>query len=78
MSLCRSCGQQVEWVTTTKGKKMPVDPEVVEYEDAEKGTVLVTEGGNVITVNEFQRMPNVRGRISHFATCPQADQWRRG
>ena len=77
MSVCRSCGQQIEWIKTTKGKNMPVDSEYVDYEEADNGTILVTDGGNVITVNEHQNMPNVKGRISHFATCPQANEWRK-
>jgi hypothetical protein len=41
---CRSCGADVVWITTDRGRKMPVDPGTGE---------------------------------SHFATCPQADQWRK-
>ena len=40
---CRSCGAEVLWCFTPKGKKAPID----------------------------------RDGRSHFATCPQADQWRR-
>lgn len=42
-SSCRSCGADIEWWTTPRGKKMPFDD----------GTA-----------------------ISHFSTCPNADQHR--
>lgn len=46
---CRSCGAQVLWCVTRKGKKMPVDIPA----SPEEATT------------------------SHFATCPEADQWRK-
>jgi hypothetical protein len=42
-ALCKSCRARVFWIITTKGKKMPCNPD---------GT-------------------------SHFATCPDAAQFRR-
>ena len=29
MSLCRGCGASIEWIRTTAGRSMPVDPEPV-------------------------------------------------
>jgi hypothetical protein len=50
MATCRSCGHDIEWVTTeATGRPMPLDPG-----------------------------PDRERRVSHFATCPQADQHRRG
>ena len=58
---------------------MPVDPEYIKYDDAEHGDILVTDGGNIYTVNKQNAphsLPNVKGRISHFATCSDANKWR--
>lgn len=77
MSICRSCGQTIEWIETRQGKKMPLDPEYIEYDEADPGTVLITDGGNTYVVEDEQSYPNVRGRISHFASCPQAKVWRK-
>lgn len=77
MSVCRSCNQPIDWVRTEKGKNMPVDPDYVEWNEAKEGDILVTESGKVLTVRKAQNFPNLKGRISHFATCPEAKEWRK-
>lgn len=78
MSLpCRSCGKPIRFIEMRSGKKMPVDPDLIAYADAKDGDVLVTEQGNTYKVNLANRLPNVKGYVSHFATCPQADDWRK-
>lgn len=58
------------WKTTNTGKSIPVDAEPV------RDGNLVFEGKLAVT---FQ--PLIHGEqdryVSHFATCPQADWWRR-
>lgn len=77
MSQCRSCGAKIDWITTFSGKKMPVDPEYIEYEEAEQGDVLVTDQGVTHKVDhEKHQYSSIRGRISHFATCKDANNWR--
>ncbi len=77
MSLCRSCGQKIDWIKTERGKNMPVDPDYLHWNDAEDGDVIIDASGHVLTVNSKLSRPNVKGRMSHFATCPQADRWRK-
>lgn len=77
MSTCRSCGQQIDWVKTVHGKNMPVDGDYIPYDDADIGTVIITDGGNVYKVAEGRSYPTVEGRVSHFSTCPQAEEWRK-
>lgn len=74
---CRSCGKFIEWVKTTKGKNMPCDPEVLSHDEMNNGDVLVTLGGHVQRVDRSKSFPSLRGRVSHFATCPNANEWRR-
>ena len=57
MSKCRSCGEEIVWLDTDSGKKIPVDADTVFDKEA--------------TVFDPEQM------ISHFATCPDADKWRK-
>lgn len=77
MSNCRSCDAKIEWIKTKEGKNMPVDPEELNYDECKEGDKLVTFDGGVITVSKSQNLPNVKGRIAHFSTCPDANQWRK-
>lgn len=49
------------FVMTTKGREMPVNTETEQ--------VMVPQPNGVYHV--------VRGHVSHFATCPDADGWRK-
>lgn len=77
MSICRSCCSPIKWIKTRDGKNMPVDPELIAYKDAKLGDKLVTETGATYNVDPILDYPNVKGYISHFATCPEADRWRK-
>lgn len=81
---CSSCGAPVLWLTTTKGKPMPVDPAlllVVPGDASPPRATVVTPGGEVVTGRLVEREPAgavaVAGRPSHFATCPDAAAHRR-
>lgn len=71
---CRSCGAWILWARTFAGKsKIPLDAEPA----AEKGNVVLTNrhlaDGTVIV----EMVPPGQGtHVSHYATCPQADEWR--
>jgi hypothetical protein len=60
---CRSCGAKVDWYETTGGRKVPINANEVPVrsQTMEDGRVSIT----------------FLGEQSHFATCPQANQWRR-
>ena len=76
MSKCRSCGAEIEWVELVSGKMHPVDPKLMFGEECKAGAVLVTDDGEVMKVtvdNAFQ----VSGKVSHFASCPESDLWRK-
>ena len=63
---CRSCGAAITWAELTSGKRHPFDGEIV----------AVRTQGNVL---EGRVIEDVDTSIttSHFATCPQATDWRR-
>lgn len=63
MSTCRSCGAEIKWIETKAGKMMPVDPTPLEEGEGVLGKVVDDGSGTLY--------------ISHFATCLEADSWRK-
>ena len=80
MAICRGCGAQIVWIKTAGGKAMPCDPEPVAYKQATLGRLkIVTQNGEVLS-GDREADPDQAtglGYISHFATCPAADNFRR-
>lgn len=75
---CRSCGAEIVWTVTHKGKRMPVDAEPVEGGNI----VLRRDGETVIAEYPGKEHPSLfeadRPRyVSHFATCEDSTEWRR-
>lgn len=73
VTACRSCDAPVIWATTTKGKAMLVDAEPSDDGNVE---LALRDGRAVATVLTGPSLLEGPLRTSHFATCPQADQWR--
>jgi len=70
---CRSCKAPVVWVRTRAGKRMPVDPEPVEG-----GNIILSERDHATPLAVYvEADPGVMRHVSHFATCPNADQHRK-
>ena len=75
---CKSCGAPVVWTVTHNGKAMPVDADPVENGNI----VLRRDGETVVAEYPGREHPSLfeapRPRyVSHFATCPERDQWRK-
>ena len=72
MARCRSCGAPIIWGKTTAGKPIPLDePEarlVRVRIDGDGATRLQLGSDTVVTTQTY---------VSHFATCPNADEHRR-
>jgi hypothetical protein len=77
MAVCRGCGEIIDWVKTKSGKNMPLDPAYLSHDEANEGDLLVTDTGVIYCVHKKERMPNVKGRICHFATCKHATEFRK-
>ena len=81
MAFCRSCGAEIVWIRTAKGKAMPCDVKKIKGVRAKFGdTLLVTEAGTIERVDvraPIGGVPSVEGYISHFATCQNAGTHRR-
>lgn len=85
MAICKGCGQQIDWVKTTGGRSMPVDPEYIEIDPAGiPHDTIVTDAGEVMKgfrITEegslFQTENKIRGRMPHWATCLKSGSFRR-
>jgi hypothetical protein len=81
MADCRSCGAEIKWARTEKnGKPIPVDPEPVEGGNLE---LHADDDGELVAralCGQEQTLPGMDlpdRYVSHFATCPNADQHRK-
>jgi hypothetical protein len=79
---CQSCNAEIVWVETGTGRRMPLDPTVIEILVGSGRTFIVTdEGASVRGTPVDDAQPDLaptfaKGRVSHYATCPQAKDWR--
>lgn len=79
MAVCSSCGAPIIWARTEKGRRMPLDPGAREDGNvarlgAQVGGDLLVEvlpAGHTATSGDPLRF------VTHFVTCPHADQWRK-
>lgn len=75
---CASCKAPIEWAQTAKGKSIPLDPELAEDSPLRARANIViagrlSSGTRVIAVMK----PGEGTYVTHFATCPHADDHRR-
>lgn len=77
---CRGCGAEIWFIKTVAGKTIPVNPEEVAYEQKAGGSLkIVTPNGEVLSAErpaDPQKATGI-GYISHFATCPASDSFRK-
>ena len=77
MSRCKSCGAEIKWIRMKSGKRMPADEKPITYRADLKGDlVLITPDGRVARA-VFDPEADKLGYTSHFATCPNANHFRR-
>ncbi|HKE79039.1 MAG TPA: hypothetical protein VKB54_07010 [Solirubrobacteraceae bacterium] len=72
---CRSCGAQIVWAETEKGRRMPVDADPNPL-----GQIVLRGHGTTplaICGVPDDAYPGEPRYASHFQTCPQAGDWRR-
>lgn len=74
---CKKCMSTILFVENKTGKWHPCDPQLLKTDDCDVGTVIVErDTGEIITVREGMESSHV-GYTSHFATCPNAENFRR-
>ena len=71
---CRGCGAPIVWAKGTEGGAIPLDPRAIVYD-------VVEETDGTLRARKVQRA--LRGdmknghAVSHFATCPKANEFSR-
>ena len=82
METCSACGAHMIWAISPAGARSPID-----YAPSEKGNVLLlspTDLGQVLAVVltkdglDLARERGIPLRLNHFASCPNAEEFRRG
>lgn len=77
---CRACGAPIGFIKTKAGKTVPVDEKSVNFlPDPEGKELFVLVDGSTqrgARVEEESNSSQI-GFISHFATCPEADRFRK-
>lgn len=72
---CKACGREIIWIKTKAGKNMPCDPESIRFKQGGKEKFVESSGW--IMSGERADNGHYSGHISHFATCPEAEKFRR-
>jgi len=76
VTACRSCDAPIRWAHTEEGRRIPLDAEPVSGGSFKLhgDTAIVTKDA---TVSLFDQDDDGLRYRTHFATCPDADSWRR-
>jgi hypothetical protein len=69
MAFCRGCNARIEWHKTAAGKAIPLDPDP--HPD---GNITFDSAARVVYAAKGSKP---RMYLSHFATCPKADEFRK-
>ena len=80
MATCKACGAPIIWIMTPGGKLMPCDPEQkVYWQRSRAKEKIVTPNGEILSCvfeGDDQTATGI-GYVPHWATCPEADKFRR-
>jgi len=89
MTVCKGCGATIQWIEGAGGTvHHPVDPERLTLWLLTPALVpgrplarIVTDAGTirtgVVVAPEHPGSERIEGYVTHFATCPQAAEFRR-
>jgi len=78
VSACRSCGAEIIWALTENGKRIPLDAEPYAG-DSPSGLFVLRQFSDEKTAiaTTPDAFPGEYLWRSHFASCPQAKEWRK-
>lgn len=79
---CRSCGVVVVWAYLKSGKRAPFNatPVPIALGKPPHGAYVLRAVGADVYADEYateKHAEAVAVRLNHFATCPEADAWRK-
>ena len=79
MAKCKSCNADIVFVKSPAGKYIPCDEGLIAYKFDDNGKdVLVDDAGEVIRCQiHFEGGADGYARVPHWATCPNADRFRK-
>lgn len=78
MSKCKACGADIIWIKTPNGKAMPCDSQKVYFKNTTPyGSLRLVLPDGRLASGEWDLESDQYGYVSHFATCPSADKFRR-
>lgn len=86
MTACRSCGMPCVWAESEATATKPGKPLLIDA-DPETGRMAVLPNANLLVVPGARTLkgaavvryvaPGTGLHRAHFATCPQAEKWRK-
>lgn len=71
---CKSCGAEIIWARTSNGHAMPLNAKPTKVITLERPAGN-TPGARIVGDTPIAHIAD--GYTSHFANCPQADDWRK-
>lgn len=76
---CKKCGASIVWIESPKHKWIPCDEWMIAYQEDRSGKdAIVTQNGEIIRCRlAFDGPATGMGRLAHWATCPNADDFRK-
>ena len=76
---CKSCGAPLVWIRSHNAKWIPCDEGLKPYKQTDDGKeFVVAQDGDIIRCTfTFEGFPTGMARTPHWATCPEADRFRR-
>jgi hypothetical protein len=76
VSRCDGCQAEIEWARTPDGQRMPLDKA-----PDPKGNIVIRDRYFAVTLTPIELLappqPGEVRRVSHFATCPKAAEFRK-
>ena len=80
MAKCKSCNEEIIWIKMRSGKSMPCNADSIIYWKNPKGkATVITPNGETYRADlegDLDKATGI-GYIPHWATCPQAKNFRR-
>lgn len=78
MAICKGCGASIWWNRTKNGKMIPCDITPIGFREVPGARgKIVTQDGRIVSC-EFTDDPDAeKGFLPHFATCPNAADFKR-
>lgn len=75
IDLCKACGAPIYWLESPKTHKLaPID-----YSPSGNGNLRIDlDHGVYLHILDMAEVPPINRHKSHFATCPNAEEFRRG